>query len=265
MPPYSYLLLFLTTTTTINYCIHAFGTEAVEFKDPQLPYPYNALEPYIDEATMKVHSTGHHIAYATKTKTALRGLILDVNTPSQIKSLATEALATGNVERLLREEEINGGDKKLRTMLRNNGGGLLNHNEYFAQFARPAAATTTTATNNEPPSTSRISKEIIKQFKSFQAFKEQFSSMANDLFGSGFVFLTWNKQTKSLEIVVRPNQDRPSHDTHAVILNIDVWEHAYYLKRLNKRAEYVEAFWHVIDWQYVEMKLVQYMDKIDEL
>jgi Fe-Mn family superoxide dismutase len=194
----------------------------MSFELPKLPYSYNALEPYIDAATMEIHHSKHHGAYTANLNKAIEGT-----------SLANMPI-----------EEILKGISKHSPAIRNNGGGFYNHN-LFWNFMSPDGG-------GQP--VGEIAKAIDKHFGSFDAFKEKFSTAAATRFGSGWAWLI----EKQGELVVSstPNQDNPLMDVSEIkgkpLLALDVWEHAYYLKYQNKRPEYIENFWKVVNWKEVE-------------
>lgn len=190
----------------------------MKFKLPELNYNYNALEPYIDEATMRTHHDKHHAAYLEKFQTTVDKI------PLAVKMTAEEILS--QLYKLsVKEEE--------RTALRNYGGGFLNHNLFFETMGPKKEI-------NE-----RLAAEIIKQWGNINNFKKEFSALALGLFGSGWVWLVRDEKGE-LVIYSLPNQESPLSQGHTPIFNLDVWEHAYYLKYQNRRAEYIEAWWQVI-------------------
>ncbi|HUX49223.1 MAG TPA: superoxide dismutase [Spirochaetia bacterium] len=193
------------------------------FTTPNLPYAYNALEPYIDEQTMKVHHDGHHVAYVTKLNAAVQGTQYE------------------NWEPLKLIKELGSLPENIRTAVRNNGGGHLNHTMFWQLMAPNAGGKPTGA----------VAQAIDSAFGSFDKFKEAFSAAANNRFGSGWAWLVVNK-SGALEVVSTANQDNPYTDGHTPILGIDVWEHAYYLKYMNKRADYVTNFFNVVNWSQVQ-------------
>ena len=183
---------------------------------PKLPYEYNALEPHIDEQTMRIHHTKHHQAYIDKLNTALEKY------PELQNKTVNELL--DNLETV--PEEI-------RTLVKNNAGGHWNHTFFWEILG---------AKENE-----EIKKKISEDFGSFAEFQKQFKDTALARFGSGWIWLVIGKDGK-LALESTANQDAPRG--HAV-LGLDVWEHAYYLKYQNKRADYVDAFWSVVNWEKV--------------
>lgn len=198
----------------------------VPFPQPPLGYAYNALEPYIDAQTMEIHYAKHHAAYTKNFNTA----VLDNN------------LKGKNIT------DIFSNVSKLPVAIRNNGGGYYNHN-LFWEIMSPNAG-------GEPAG--EVAKRIKDDFGSFAKFKEDFSKAAAGQFGSGWAWLI--VKDGKLQIVGSANQDNPLMDIAPVkgipILTIDVWEHAYYLKYQNKRADYINAFWNVINWGRVEEKFL---------
>jgi superoxide dismutase, Fe-Mn family len=198
-----------------------------EFKLPQLPYAYEALEPIIDKETMNIHHTKHHQTYVTKLNEAI----------------APHAeLAGKSLEDLLRN--IESVPAAARTAIRNHGGGHHNHS-LFWKIMRPAQQ------NNAP--TGRLADHLNSTFGSFEKFKEAFSKNALDQFGSGWSWLVISRQGNqdTLELVKTANQDSPLMEGKRPILGIDVWEHAYYLKYQNRRADYVSAWWNVVNWDEI--------------
>jgi len=193
------------------------------FEVPPLPYAYNALEPYIDEATMHFHHDNHHQTYVTNLNNAL------ANYPE---------LQSKTIEELL--SNLDAIPEAIRTAVRNNGGGHWNHT-FFWEIMAPNAGG---APDGE------LAAAIDAAFGSFDAFKEQFKAAALGRFGSGWAWLVAAKDG-SLSIMSTPNQDNPLMEGKTAILGIDVWEHAYYLKYQYKRAAYVDAWWNVVNWAKV--------------
>ena len=192
------------------------------FTLPKLPYAYNALEPYIDARTMEIHYTKHHNAYTTNLNTAL----------------APAGVEGKTIEEILTSLDMN------NAALRNNAGGFYNHN-LFWEVMSP---------NGGGKPTGELAKAIEEAFGSFEAFKEVFSKAAATRFGSGWAWLCVHKGGK-LEICSTVNQDNPlmpNTDCGGFpILGLDVWEHAYYLHYPNRRPDYIEAFFNVINWAQV--------------
>jgi len=194
------------------------------FSVPDLPYAYDALEPHIDEATMKVHHDKHHQAYVDKANGALEG---------------TE-WADRDVEDVLANLSSLPADKQ--GPVRNNAGGHYNHS-LFWQMMSPDGG-------GEPQG--ELGAAITEAFGSFDAFKEEFKNAGIARFGSGWAWLV--KDGSGLAVVSTPNQDAPISDGKTALLGADVWEHAYYLKYQNKRPEYLDAFWNVVNWDYVAQR-----------
>lgn len=186
---------------------------------PDLPYGYDALEPHIDAKTMEIHHGKHHAGYVNKLNAALEGKDL------QGKSV---------VELL---QNLDAVPEEIRTAVRNNGGGHANHSFWWPLLKKDVEFS------------GEIVEEINKKFGSFDKFKEEFSNAAKTRFGSGWAWLVWNGS--ELEIMSTANQDSPLSKGKTPILGIDVWEHAYYLKYNNRRPDYVEAFFSVINWDQV--------------
>jgi Fe-Mn family superoxide dismutase len=194
---------------------------------PKLPYDYGALEPFIDTQTMTIHHTKHHQTYVDKLNAALE----------QHKDLQKKS-----VEDLVKN--LNAIPEAVRTAVRNHGGGHANHSFFW-----PIMSPDKQSPENE------IAEAIVKKFGSFDKFKEQFSSSAATLFGSGWAWLTVSNG--KLEIVTTPNQDSPLTQGKIPVLVIDVWEHAYYLKYQNKRPDYIAAWFNVINWEQVNEHFVK--------
>ena len=191
------------------------------FAVPDLPYAYDALEPHIDEATMRVHHDKHHQAYVDKANAALEG---------------TE-WADRSVEAVLTNLSSVPGDKQ--AAVRNNAGGHYNHSLFWKMMSPDGGG--------EP--TGAVGDAITSTFGGFDSFKEQFKAAGIARFGSGWAWLV--KDSSGLAVVSTPNQDTPLSDGSAPLLGADVWEHAYYLKYQNKRPDYLDAFWNVVNWDYV--------------
>jgi len=191
---------------------------------PALPYGYDALEPYIDAKTMEIHYDRHHRAYFNNYVNAVKG--------TSLENLSLEKVFA---------EVSKAGDA-----VRNNGGGFYNHVFFWKNLAKGSAG----------PS-SELSAAIDKAFGSFDKFRETFSNAAKTRFGSGWAWLYMTPE-KNLAVASTPNQDNPLMDISPVkgtpLLTLDVWEHAYYLKYQNKRPDYVEAFWNVVNWDEVNKR-----------
>lgn len=196
------------------------------FEQAKLTYGFGALEPYIDEVTMKTHYEKHHAAYTSKLNATLKEV------PKHLDKSIEELL--GNLSSI--------DDVGVRTAIRNNGGGYFNHNLYF----------TTLTPNGAPAPVGALGKQIITDFGSFANFQEKISAAAIGQFGSGWAWLSTDPQG-NLRVSASANQDNPlmEEGNWTPILGIDVWEHAYYLKYKNLRPDYVKAFFSVIDWEEV--------------
>jgi len=196
----------------------------LKFTLPNLPYAYDALEPVIDKETMLIHYTKHHAAYASKFNAALENLNLPYDSAAPIL------------------KNLNSLPESVRPAIRNHGGGFVNHNLFWTIMAPPAAGG-----GGEP--TGALAAAIADTFGSFTAFKTEFENAALTQFGSGWAWLAL-APAKKLTILKTSNQDTPLSAGAAPILNLDVWEHAYYLKYQNRRPDYVSAWWHIINWRW---------------
>lgn len=190
---------------------------------PDLPYAYDALEPHIDKRTMEIHHDKHHVAYTTKLNAAIEQYpeLFDKSPADLLKDLKSVP-------------------EDIRTAVRNNGGGHVNH-ELFWQIMGPRAG-------GEP--TGELADKLKETFGDFTSFKETFSDAAVAQFGSGWAWLTVTGDG-SLRVEHTANQDSPLSEGRTPILALDVWEHAYYLNYQNKRPEYIEAWWNVVNWSAV--------------
>ena len=187
------------------------------FEVPDLPYPYDALEPHIDEETMRIHHDKHHQAYVTNANAALEGTgWTDLGVEDLLRSL----------DQLPQEKQ---------TVLRNNAGGHANH-MLFWQVMSPDGG-------GEPEGA------VAEAIGDFGEFKQAFAQAAIGRFGSGWAWLVWNGD--SVAITSTANQDSPLLDGHVPLLGLDVWEHSYYLKYQNRRPDYVDAWWNVVNWPEV--------------
>ncbi len=193
------------------------------FELPKLPYDFDALEPWIDSKTMEIHYGKHHQGYVDKLNAAIKG--------TEFESM--------KIKELLRSINQIPEDKKQAVI--NNGGGHGNHS-LFWEIMSPEGG-------GKP--NGKVAEEIEKTFGGFEEFKKQFTDSALKVFGSGWAWLVVNSN-KELEIIIMPNQNSPIMDGFKPILGLDVWEHAYYLKYQNKRSDYIEAWWNVINWEKVE-------------
>jgi Fe-Mn family superoxide dismutase len=196
--------------------------DTMAFTLPPLPYPANALEPYIDAQTMEIHHGRHHKAYVDNLNKALEG---------------HADLQKKRIEDLLRE--INKVPENIRTAVRNNGGGHANHSMFWEIMAKGAGG--------EP--SGPLGDDIKKTFNDFSGFKQKLKEAALGRFGSGWAWLVL--ANGKLQVISAANQDSPYMDGQVPVLGIDVWEHAYYLKYQNKRADYIDAWWNVVNWPAV--------------
>jgi Fe-Mn family superoxide dismutase len=199
------------------------------FTLPPLPYPSNALEPHIDARTMDIHHGKHHQAYVTNLNAALE---------------KAPEFQTKSLEDLL--AQLNKVPEAVRTAVRNNGGGHWNHS-LFWELMGPGAGGTPSG---------KVADAIKSSFGDFEKFKEQFAAAGAGRFGSGWVWLL--NEGGKLSITSTPNQDNPLMDgkpAKAVVLALDVWEHAYYLNYQNRRPDYIKAWWNVVNWNAVEKRM----------
>jgi Fe-Mn family superoxide dismutase len=224
------------------------------FKLPELPYTYDALEPFIDAKTMEIHHSKHHQAYVDNLNKVLAGI-----EPAEELTL----------------EELMKGISKLPLAVRNNGGGHYNHSFFWKQLIAPVPSTYNAEqlaelnkqqvavhvpTSLPTPATKPLPKllaDIENSFGSLEIFKLKFAEAAAARFGSGWVWLIVSNDDKKLTITSTPNQDNPLMDLPEIIAGVpvialDVWEHAYYLKYQNKRPDYVTAFWNLLNWEKAE-------------
>lgn len=193
------------------------------FTLPDLPYEFKALDPYLDERTMQLHHDFHHATYVKNLNDALSGydnlLEMDINELIQNLDKVPEAV---------------------RTKVRNNGGGHANHSMFWTNMSPNGGG--------EPGG--KLGEAIQNDFGDFKKFKTDLSEIAKNRFGSGWAWM-YVDNDKKLKIIDTPNQDTPMMEGKIPVLGIDVWEHAYYLKYQNRRIDYIEAFWSVINWEDV--------------
>ena len=187
---------------------------------PNLPYSYDALEPHIDARTMEIHHSKHHNAYVTNLNNAIAG--------TEMENLSLEDLFKNM--------------SKYPMPVRNNGGGHYNHTLFWESL-----------TPGGKPMSEAFKIRLEATFGSVHAFREAFKDAALKRFGSGWAWLVLDNEV--LKVVSTPNQDAPISDGQKELLGLDVWEHAYYLNYQNRRADYIEAFWSIVDWQVVESRL----------
>ena len=197
------------------------------FTVPDLPYAYEALEPYIDSQTMHLHHDKHHVAYVTNLNKALESA-------PDLQNKTVEELLANNCAVV---------PESIRTAVRNNGGGHVNHTMFW-EIMGP---------NGSGQPSGDVASAITSTFGSFDTFKEKFNAAATTRFGSGWAWLV--KSAKGLEITSTANQDNPLMEGSRPIMGLDVWEHAYYLKYQNRRPEYIGAWWSVVNWSEVAKRL----------
>jgi Fe-Mn family superoxide dismutase len=185
---------------------------------PKLPYDYNALEPFIDAQTMEIHHTKHHQTYVDKLNAVLE---------------KHPDLAEKPLEELMKGFDSLSIDEADKKAIRNHGGGHLNHSLFWTVMAKEKAAD------------NALVERITKTFGSVDAFKEQFTTVATNQFGSGWAWLV-EDEGKNLKVYSLPNQDSPYLQGHTPLIGLDVWEHAYYLKYQNKRPDYIKNWWNVL-------------------
>jgi len=235
--------LFIGTITASSLLNQAFASDTIsensfspldggKFTLPALPYSYDALEPHIDKLTMEIHHSKHHQAYVDNLNKALQTVDASVlGSPQSFENIFDKVA-------------------KLQPQLRNNAGGHYNHS-LFWQLMTPAK----TGVENVP--TGKLGDAIKKTFTSFEEFKKQFADASMKRFGSGWAWLVKTADGK-LVITSTPNQDNPLMNIDAIeikgtpVLALDVWEHAYYLKNQNRRADYIASFWNVVNWNTAE-------------
>ncbi len=200
----------------------------VPFELPPLPYAYNALEPHIDEQTMRIHHDKHHGTYVTNLNAALEK-------HPQLSGKSIDDLVRG----------INSVPEDIRTAVRNNGGGHVNHTMFWEIMAPNAGGGPKGA----------LADAINSTFGGFDAFKDQFNKAALGRFGSGWAWLVDAGGTLAIEST--PNQDNPMMEGKKPVMGLDVWEHAYYLKYQNRRADYCGAWWNVVNWDAIAKRFAR--------
>jgi superoxide dismutase, Fe-Mn family len=198
--------------------------KAIIYELPKLPYAYDALEPYIDAKTMEIHYTKHHQSYINKLNEALA------------KHPQWQAVP---LDQLL--QRLNEIPEDIRMAVRNQGGGTINHT-FFWQCMTP---------NAQKNPSKNFMTILENNFESFEGFKKKFNDAAVAVFGSGWAWLVQD-QDKKLKVISTPNQDSPLMQGFKPLLGLDVWEHAYYLKYQNRRPEYIDGWWNVVNWNFVE-------------
>ncbi|HSV56204.1 MAG TPA: superoxide dismutase [Magnetospirillaceae bacterium] len=201
----------------------------MQFKVPDLTYPYDALEPHIDEATMRLHHDKHHQTYATNLEAALKG--------TEFESWPLDKLISSYASL----------PDAIRETARNNGGGHFNHTLFWTILSPPSPG------SPERRPAGELAAAVDRDLSGFPALKERLSSAALKRFGSGWAWLVVRKDGR-LDVISTPNQDSPLTEGHVPLLGLDVWEHAYYLKYQNRRAEYIENLFKVIHRTEVERR-----------
>jgi len=196
------------------------------FTLPELPYPYDALEPHIDARTMEIHHSKHHAAYTNNLNNALQ---------------SAPDLQGHPIEHLL--SDLNAIPESIRVAVRNNGGGFANHGLFWTIMGPGAGG--------EPGGS--LAKAIVSAFGDFASFKEALTKAAVGQFGSGWGWLALDS-SKALKVLATPNQDTPISQGMVPLLGVDVWEHAYYLRYQNRRPDYVAAWWNVVNWREVQAR-----------
>jgi superoxide dismutase, Fe-Mn family len=195
------------------------------FTLPALPYAHDALEPYVDKMTMEIHHGKHHAAYVTNLNKALE------SAPDLASKTLDELLANG----------LSAVPDSIKTAVRNNGGGHWNHTMFWDIMGPNAGGAPT----------GNVGKAIAAKYGNFDHFKETFQNSGMTRFGSGWAWLI-AAADGSVDIMSTPNQDNPGMEGKRAVLGLDVWEHAYYLKYQNRRADYIQAWWNVVNWSKVE-------------
>ncbi len=201
------------------------------FSLPDLPYAYNALEPFIDERTMQIHHDKHHAGY-------VKNLNETIATIQQFNNTTIEELL----------KNLNNLPDTIRTKVRNNGGGHFNHSLFWTTMSPNPKG-------EQRKPNGKLAEAITAAFESFEKFQEKFSAAGMGRFGSGWAWLTL--ENGALKIEDSPNQDSPLTEGRIPILGLDVWEHAYYLKYQNMRADYIKAWWSVVHWGEVAKRYAE--------
>ncbi len=202
--------------------MHPQKTEPITL--PALPYAYDALEPHIDARTMQIHHTGHHAAYVNNLNKALESA-------PELQQRRVEELLANNLALV---------PENIKTAVRNNGGGHVNHTMFW-EIMGPNAG-------GQP--VGNVAQAINAAFGGFSQFREKVNAAAAGRFGSGWAWLV--RQGNKLDIISTANQDSPFMEGKYPVMGLDVWEHAYYLKYQNRRADYISAWWNVVNWKAVE-------------
>ena len=194
------------------------------FELPKLPYSYDALEPYIDARTMEIHHSKHHNAYVTNLNSTLKDY-------PELSSKSLDAILSN----------LNDIPVPIKAVVTNNAGGHFNHSLFWPLLKK----------NGKKEPEGKLKSAIKEKFNSLESFKEEFTKAAMGRFGSGWAWLSFDKQV-GLVIHSTANQDTPLADNLKPLLGLDVWEHAYYLLYQNKKADYISAWWNVVNWQEIE-------------
>lgn len=198
--------------------------QGAPFTLPALPYAFDALEPHIDAKTMQIHHDGHHGAYVTNLNKA-------IDSAPELKSKRLEELLANNCAAV---------PENIRTAVRNNGGGHINHSMFW-EIMTPKGG-------GQP--VGNVAQAITGAFGGFDQFREKFNNAATTRFGSGWAWLV--KNAGKVDIISTANQDSPLMEGKTPVMGLDVWEHAYYLKYQNRRGEYINAWWNVVNWPKIE-------------
>jgi Fe-Mn family superoxide dismutase len=214
------------------------------FTLPPLPYAFDALEPHIDARTMEIHHDKHHAAYIANLNKAVANnpMLKAKTTDDMLQDLGAGGVGVG----LGMSQEMAGLPVDVRNAVRNNGGGHSNHSLFWQMMKKDGGG--------EPKN--ELAKAIEKNFGGFNAFKEALGKAGLGQFGSGWAWLVWSNG--KLAIQATPNQDSPLARGAQVLLGLDVWEHAYYLKYQNKRADYIAAWWNVVNWDFVAERYAKF-------
>lgn len=215
----------LSSFANSNAKVLNLAGEEIDFTQKPLGYTYNAIEPAVDAMTMEIHYTKHAAAYTKNLADAIKDEKVDISKTSLVKLLS--------------------GISKYSTKMRNNGGGHFNHELFWRSMRSPIMG-------NAP--TGVLATQITKDLGSFETFQQKFGDAGKNRFGSGWAWLVWTPE-KKLVVSSTPNQDNPLMDLAEVkgtpVLGLDVWEHAYYLKYQNRRPDYINAWWTLVNWEFV--------------
>jgi len=265
------LALALTLTLLVLSVSVSMRVSGQPLPLPVLPYGYNAYEPVLTEEAMRAHHLLHHRAYTDNLNAALREM--------RNRGGATKELAKLGIDLILaRLDEV---PQDIRIKIRNNGGGYVNHDLYFRMIMPPLmnrssdgdGATTSTKQaapllHRSPASNSTILQAIIHDFGSYESFQTQFTDMAKQVFGSGWVFMYLDGESRTLKLMATQNQDNPiiltQNKSHLMLLCLDAWEHAYYIDYRNRRVEFINGWWSLVNWSAVEdqYRMFQVYDEI---